>query len=92
MTERLVITDPDTIALVHREAVRLGTTPEDVVLRALRAFEAMLPPVDHATACIAAEPSDFIGRALARAASARAALPPGANTDQGELDDDPDLR
>lgn len=92
MTERLVITDPETIALAHRQAARHETTPEDVVLRALRAVEAMPPSPDQTPASDAAEPSDFIGRALARAASARAALPPEASTDQGEPYDDPDLR
>lgn len=89
MAKSLVITDPETIAIILRRAAEFGTMPEDVVLQALRAFEASLPPIDQAPAV---EPSDFIARALARAASARAALPPGASPDQGEPYDDPDLR
>lgn len=92
MAERLVVTDPETITIVLRRAAQLGTTPEDVVLRALRIFEATLPRLDDGPASGAGAPSDFIGRALARAASARAALPPEASTDQGEPYEDPDLR
>lgn len=92
MSERLIITDPETIALILHRAAQLGTTPEDVVLRALSAFEASLPPLDPAPESETVEPSDFIARAVARAASARAALPPEASTDQGDLYDDPGLR
>ncbi len=92
MIERLIITDPETIAIALRQATRLGTTPEDVVLRALRAYEATLPPLDQPAGDDVAEPPDFIDRALARAASARAALPPEASMDQGDPYDDPDSR
>lgn len=92
MAGQLIISDPQAIAIALREAARLGTTPEDVVLRALRACEAMLPPLHEPPEANAAEPPDFIDRALARAASARAALPPEASMDQGETYDDPDSR
>ena len=92
MAKSLVITDPETIAIIRRRAAELGTAPEGVVLQALRAFEASLPPLDQAPASEAVEPPDFIARALTRAASARAALPPGASPDQGEPYEDPDLR
>ncbi|MET7247701.1 hypothetical protein ABZT49_30555 [Methylobacterium sp. EM32] len=92
MTDRLIITDPETIAIVLRQTDQLGTTPENVVLWALRAYEATLPPLEEPPAGDVAAAPDFIDRALARAASARAALPPEASTDQGDPYDDPDSR
>ncbi len=92
VARQLIVTDSETVAIALREATRLGTTPEDVVLRALRAYDAMLPSLDEPPAGNVAEPTDFIDRALARAASARAALPPEASMDQGEPYDDPDAR
>jgi hypothetical protein len=92
VARQLIITDPETTAIALRQAARLGTTPEDLVLRALRAYDAMPPRLDELSAGDAAEPPDFIDRALARAASARAALPPEASMDQGELYEDPGSR
>ncbi len=93
MAEPLIIDSDETLRLARRLAERLGTTPDDAVAQALRAYDEMpaavrafaerRPPVHDQAALIA--------KIMAYGAAARAELPPGTNSDHSDLYDDDGL-
>ncbi|KMO12659.1 type II toxin-antitoxin system VapB family antitoxin [Methylobacterium platani] len=93
MTEPLIIDSDETLLLARRLAERLGTTPDDAVAQALRAYDEM-PAAAYALMAPRQplhDPEAFIARILALGAAARAELPPGTNSDHSDLYDEDGL-
>ncbi|AWN53152.1 type II toxin-antitoxin system VapB family antitoxin [Methylobacterium sp. 17Sr1-1] len=92
MAEPLIIDSNETLRLVRRLAKRLGTTPDDAVAQALRAYDetsaarALMAPRQPLR-----DREAFIADILAHGAAVRAKLPPGTNSDHSDLYDEDGL-
>ncbi|GJD61861.1 type II toxin-antitoxin system VapB family antitoxin [Methylobacterium frigidaeris] len=93
MAEPLIIDSDEPLRLARRLAERLGTTPDDAVAQALRAYDkapAATRPLIASWQTLG-DREAVIADIVARGAAVRAKLPPGTNSDHSDLYDESGL-